>query len=329
MQDKEKLKKLIDIFEELLKIKGNEWLIDAILEKIKSTSTIDEISKHSVIQDIHEHCIEKKIEKQAIEFYSDFKIDSIKQQLVEDYKKMEHERRRDDFEGFCLAMFQQIETIVNFCFELSDFKEKINKNKLESAFLEWNANTKTWERKSEQSLLPFLLIQINPLYKSQGNSEIKQGEPFYKMNSNELDKYFDSNGFPIVDYNPNKKSWSFLHRFRAILFFYYFNQKLKQQDFEAIYFPGNELYNMRNQNHRESKATPKQAEIVNNIKGKESKYYFKFYGFLVDFVSHVNLNMIKPPIAQNITKKTENTKNTIGANNPALQELLKKMNEKK
>ena len=65
MQDKEKLKKLVDIFAELLKIKGNEWLIDAVLEKIKKVSTLEEIAKHSVIKEIHEYCVEEIIKKEG------------------------------------------------------------------------------------------------------------------------------------------------------------------------------------------------------------------------------------------------------------------------
>jgi len=139
MQDKEKLKKLIEIFEELLKIKGNEWLIDAILEKIKNTSSLDEISKHSVIQDIHEHCIENVIIKQANDFYSDFKLEEISSKLVFDFVKMEHERRRDDFENFSLCTFQQIENITNYVFDRMILSEWENEN----LKLRFNILTKT------------------------------------------------------------------------------------------------------------------------------------------------------------------------------------------
>ena len=61
--------------------------------------------------------VEQKIEKQATEFYNSFPIQEIKDQLIQDYKKMEHERRRDDFENFCLCLYQQIENITNFLFQ--------------------------------------------------------------------------------------------------------------------------------------------------------------------------------------------------------------------
>lgn len=104
MKDKEKLKKLVQIIGDLLKVEGNEWLIDEILKTIGETSPVEEIAKHSVIQNIHEYCIEQKIDKQAQDFYNSFPIQEIKVQLMLDYKKMEHERRRDDFEKFCLCL---------------------------------------------------------------------------------------------------------------------------------------------------------------------------------------------------------------------------------
>lgn len=282
MQDKEKLKKLIDIFAELLKIKGNEWLIDAILEKIKSTSTIDEISKHSIIQDIHEHCIEKKIEKQANEFYSDFKIDSIKQQLVDDYKKMEHERRRDDFDGFCLCLYQQFEAIVNNLF--SEFYDK-----------NWN-NFKD---------------KIVIRYKDKDTNQ-------------DIQKTLEQE---VIG---NSKGFGAFPKFKAIAFYYYFNKRTplpySYKTLKEVFY---EIYQMRNKNHREGELYDFQVEILDKIRGKESKYYFKFYGFLEDFVRHVNMNIINTPKAKNKTPKTVNTKNTIGANNPALQELLNEMNKQK
>ena len=116
MKDREKLKKLIQIIGDLLNVEGNEWLTDEILKTIGETSSVEEIAKHSVIQNIHEYCVEQKIEKQAVEFYKSFPIQEIRNQLILDYRKMEHERRRDDFENFCLCLYQQIENITNFLF---------------------------------------------------------------------------------------------------------------------------------------------------------------------------------------------------------------------
>ena len=326
MKEKDKLKKLVEIIGDLLKIEGNEWLIDEMLRTIGEKTPIEEIAKHSIIQNIHEYCVEQKIEKQATEFYMSFPIEELKPQLIEDYKKMEHERRRDDFEGFCLSMFQQIEAIVNYCFESSGIKEKLKKDRNSSAFIEWNLQKKAWERTSNQRLIPFLLIKINKKY------ENDKSLPFFDLNTTDEEKYFDQNGHPIIDFNPNKKSWSFLNRYRTILFYLYFNSRLKQIDFDGIYSLGSELYTIRNKNHRESKATPSQQKIIVTIKGKESKYYFKFYGFLQDFVSHIELTLgknkqelLNRPLDMKKAQKLK-TSNTLGENSK-LSELFKKLKE--
>ena len=48
MKDKDKLKKLVQIIGDLLKVEGNEWLMDEIMKTIGETSSVEEIAKHSV-----------------------------------------------------------------------------------------------------------------------------------------------------------------------------------------------------------------------------------------------------------------------------------------
>lgn len=305
MRDREKLKKLVQIIGDLLKIEGNQWLIDDILKVIGETSPVEEIAKHSLIQNIHEYCIEQKIEKQATDFYLSFPIDKLKSQLILDYKKMEHERRRDDFVGFCLSMFQQIEAIVNFLFESEFLTNKLQVERKLSAFLVWDTEKRAWTRNSNQRLVPFLLMKVNPEKNPKSpRYNPNSNAPFYEMDEKSEDAYFDNDGKPIIDYNPSKKSWGFVNRFRTVLFYYYFKSELKQIDFDKIYKPGYDLYIMRNQNHRESNPTDNQKEIIDTIAGKEGKYFLKFYGFLEDFISQVDQYLS----SQNLTKNNNLTK---------------------
>lgn len=312
MKDKDKLKKLVQIIGDLLKLEGNEWLIDEILKIIGETSPVEEIAKHSVIQNIHEYCVEQKIEKQAIEFYQSFPIQEIKDQLIQDYKKMEHERRRDDFEGFCLSMFQQIEAIVNYLFESDMIISKLQIERKSSAFVEWDSEKRDWTRSSNQRLVPFLLRKVNP-EKDQNSPRYNPNSkgPFYEMDEKSEDKYFDKDAKPVIDYNPSKKSWGFVNRFRTVLFYYYFKSELKQIDFDKIYKPGFDLYIMRNQNHRESKPTYYQKDIIDTIVGKEGKYYLKFYGFLEDFISQIEKSLS----SQNLPKDSNIQSNKIKQKN--------------
>ncbi|RLD84376.1 MAG: hypothetical protein DRJ10_01340 [Bacteroidetes bacterium] len=278
MQDKEKLKKLLDILEELLKIKGNEWLIDAILEKIKQVSSIEEIAKHSVIQDIHEHCIEKVIIKQANDFYADFKITKIKQELIGDFIKMEHERRRDDFENFSLCVYQQIENITNYLFEQNIYKN--------------------WDAEKDKVAIQY----------------------FDRRKNQQIRKTVKELIFG------NAKDWYINVKFKSLLYFYYFNKNIKVQiPFNFLVDTFNEVYQIRNLNHRGSSPTDYQKRTLDKIKGKESKYYFKFYGFLEDFIRNINKNISIIPEKQSSTNIKKNLSNTIGTNNPALQEVLSKM----
>lgn len=334
MKDKEKLKNLVQIIGDLLKIEGNEWLIDEILKTIGETSSVEEIAKHSVIQNIHEYCVEQKIEKQATEFYNSFPIQEIKDQLIQDYRKMEHERRRDNFEGFCLSMFQQIEAIVNFLFESELIRSNLQIERESSAFLEWNSENRVWTRDSYQRLVPFLLMKVNPeKYKNSPKYNPNSKGPFYEMDKKSEDEYFDKDGKPVIDYNPYKKSWGYVNRFRAVLFYYYFKSELKQIDFDKIFKPGHDLYIMRNQNHRESKPTNNQKEIIDTIAGKEGKYFLKFYGFLEEFISHVEQSFLSLNLLKISSKQTNNPtqkskfSNTLG-DDPKLAKLFEQLKKK-
>ena len=186
MQNKEKLNKLLDIFEELLKLEGNEWLVDALLEKIKKVTPIAEIATHPLIKDIHEYCVEKVILKQANEFYKDFSIINLKEELVRDFIKMEHERRRDNFENFSFCIYQQIENITNYLFD---------------EFL-----IKQWDYEKNK-----------PAIKSYFDYQIKQ-HTFPKIGARTLKSLI----FDSLDDN----KWYFNHKFKVVLFFYYFNKDL-------------------------------------------------------------------------------------------------------
>lgn len=296
MKDKDKLIKLVQIIGELLKIEGNEWLIDEILKTIGENSPVEEIAKHSLIQNIHEYCVEQKIDKQAIEFYSSFPIDELKPQLILDYKKMEHERRRDDFENFCLCLYQQIENITNFFFD-STIMGLWHDEKLKPAIKSF------FDRNQNKYILP-----------TSGGKSIQSLVFQYAT--------------PIDDL----LRWPANRKFRAVLFYYYFNKEVSRDDYEfnSIYFKHEEIYQMRNQNHRGSKPSDYQQITINKIKGKESKYYFKFYGFLQDFITQIEFVFSQNGAEKKVYKKTEDKRisgDTLGEN-PELAKLFEQYKKK-
>ena len=109
---KESLEKLLVLIDEISKEEENLWFKDKIHKKY-STISLNKYSSDESINKIYEYCIKEIIVKQANKFYEDFKIENIKPKLIEDFIRMEHFRRDDNFEDFCLAMFQQLEGTIN------------------------------------------------------------------------------------------------------------------------------------------------------------------------------------------------------------------------
>ena len=73
-------------------------------------------------------------------FYKDFNLPSINDELCNDYVRMEQYRREDNFEEFCMAMFQQIELIVN----------TLSNNNIENYVREnWNKYLVSWDDKND------------------------------------------------------------------------------------------------------------------------------------------------------------------------------------
>jgi hypothetical protein len=272
MTDKEKLKKLAQLFGDLIKIDGNEWLIDELLKTIGESKPLDQIASQSVIQNIHEYCVEKVIEKQANEFYSRFPIEPIKNQLIQDYMKMEHERRRDDFKSFSLCIYQQIENIVNYLYD--------------------NEVYPTWEVNRSKAAITF----------KDGGTKTVQNLVFGSADS-----------------------WYANVKFKSILYFYYFSSNIKfTQQFYNKEDEFNEIYQVRNQNHRGTISKSFQEKILENIEGDESRYYFKFYGFLQDFVSGIEKSLLNKISTTETKTKANGGKKYYGnslADNPVLQQL--------
>ena len=82
-------------------------------KRLNVASANSVLSDDERINEIYEYCIEKIIRQQAIEFYTDFPLQSIKDILIGDFIRMESFRRKDNFGDFCLSLYQQIECMTN------------------------------------------------------------------------------------------------------------------------------------------------------------------------------------------------------------------------
>ena len=83
----------------------------------------------------------------------------------------------------------------------------------------------------------------------------------------------------------------------------------------------NDLYQVRNKNHRGSKPNDYQAKILEKIEGVESKYYFRFHGFLEDFMDKINLNIPSTLPLKKVAEKPKNLKKITFGDNPELYKL--------
>lgn len=204
------------------------------------------------------------IKEQASRFYQGFKINSIKESLIQDFIRMERFRRKDGFEDFCLAGFQQVEGIVNYLAGTPFFLEKFNSLRSSPSILKLDTATKTFFRSGKQTVASLIFM------------------------TNEQNKIVEFCGKQPVD-------WFFNHRLRAVLYFFYFNQEIKfsTTEFDSIYNTGNQLYLIRNSNHRGGNSTDYQERAKEEIMSNFDRYYFKFLGFLEDFIFKVNANLEK------------------------------------
>jgi hypothetical protein len=255
--DKKNLNKLIDFINEICALPGNEWFC----EKLKATliSKSSEGLSHLQINEIYEFCLQKIIKEHAEFFYQDFKLINIKSSLIDDFVRMETFRRDDNFEDFCLAAFQQLELIINTLIFSSEFSNYFKENKDLPSLLKYDNAERKFIRKGNQTVGK-LVFQTSD-----------QGKINTQLNT------------PI-------QGWFFNHKYRAVLYYYYFNMELKNnfELFDRVYEIGNFLYQGRNLNHRGTGQSQYQKNIIDDLIPNQHKYYFKFLGFLENFITTIN-----------------------------------------
>jgi hypothetical protein len=255
--DNKNLSKLIDFIDEISELEGNEWFVKSLKNRILSRETNN--LQGSQLDEIYEHCLQKILKEHAQQFYQDFKLLNIKQKLIEDFIRMERFRRDGNFEDFCLAAFQQIEGIVN----------ELSTHELQETFLNSFKNkTHKIKNKATGILEEQMLWQL--IF-------------FPGLNEDDLIKKTTKK---ITD-------WDFMERYKLVLYFFYYNNKIifNYYDFQNNFFLGNELYQVRNSNHRGGQQSEKQKITKEKVTNNSHKYYFRFLGFLEDFISKVNTNI--------------------------------------
>lgn len=260
MDEKNKnLQNLLKLVKELSSKDDLEWFKN----DLKNHYKISETNRLSKIEDIYEYCIKDIIEQQAKLFYSNFKIDELRFELIEDFIKMEQFKREDRFEEFCISMYQQIENITTYLFEKFKLEKIIEESQDISSIMRYD--------KKEGKLI-------------HDDKSITLGR-FIFMKWKKEGKDFRLN---------NSTKWFYNNKFRAVLYYFYYDQQIKynSNSYNEIYKLGDNLYQMRNKVHRGTNNISNYSKkIYDTIIPNHNKYYFKFLGFLEDFVSKINENL--------------------------------------
>ncbi len=242
----DKLRSTLEKIEALAK-QNPEFALE--LQKIAKCSSLAN-SAHiddSRMDHIYEYCIEEKIDKQAHEFYDNFPCKKIVDKLIGDYKRMEYFRRKDNFEDFCLSLYQQIECITNFMCSLEQFQTLVYDNWESPAYI--------------NSTSDFTIAQL-VFGKSKASEKSKK----------ELKDLFATELMGIVLY-----FFGFFKRMKYTDYDRYKGFVSKLYD----------IYQCRNMNHREGNRSTAQQETLDRILPYKSMYYFCFMGILAQFVDEI------------------------------------------
>lgn len=224
---------------------------------VSAFSVPSDTTSNSQLDEIYEYCISKILKEQAEQFYHDFPIPDIKNQLTEDYIRMEQFRRHNEFGDFCLSAFQQVEGIVNwFC-----HREKF---------------IKTYEERFNE---PCDWLDFN-------------GQPFGTLGNLFIPYKFEENKLKKID----SPDFHFNNRLRAVIYFVSMGDNPNKYRFDTMYKQINDLYMCRNLNHRGGLLNAQQEGTINAILPHKYQYYLKFTGVLVDFVESINQYMAKKEI---------------------------------
>jgi len=234
-----------------------------------ASSASSAIADDERLNQIYEYCIEDIICKQAEEFYKDFPIPELQDQLRADFRKMELFRRKNSFDDFCLSVYQQIENITNFLCEDESFNEVAQKMWAYPAYLRQGEGiTPKLEERSSIYGKPYFaiahLVFIGKDEQGHPNSIIRTAKPLREQFA--WDKI--RNVVYFIGYKAEMLNWMY-NGYSDICNLLY------------------ELYQCRNLNHRGGNKTEKAEGVINKIKPLQSLYYFKFYGLLTQYVEFV------------------------------------------
>ena len=249
--NREYLKKLLDFLRErILPIPGNQWFAKELYKLLAPASD-------ARISDIHEQCIESILTQQANEFYKDFVIADLRPQLIADFIKMEHWRRRNNIYEFNLAMYQQVECIVNYISRNNTLCEVFHTMMDCLCFVD--AYPPTVDNRNPKS--SYTVAQL--LFMHDAPTKSKEILP---------------------------SLWAY-DKFKAINYFVCHQTMLTNYQFDQFVGENRifgELYALRNRVHRGNDLTEKEIERTKQVESNPSRGFLTLTAFLTWFIDSVN-----------------------------------------
>ncbi len=250
------------ILEHIVKIEqyarkeGNEWLLAELERRFGSGEKIDEI---------YEYCIEKNIREQAEQFYKDFPIKEIVPGLVEDFVQMEFFHRKNSFDDFSLALYQQIERITNSVCSIGKLNESVSKLMGHPAYV------KSFQKADGSWATPTISDRMS-------------------TSSYQIAKLLFGKKAPEKSLSNLSAQWA-VDKIYCILYFLCYQGKLISQEYHQFVEYKNifeAIYQFRNLNHRGSVLSDNQKEVIYSIRPQQGIYYFKFMQTLLFYVEGVS-----------------------------------------
>lgn len=207
-----------------------------------------------VVGEIHELCYEHSIHLQANELYAEFPYKSLVKKLVEDHVEMEHCRRRDDFDRYCLALYQQLENMV--CYTVDHYN--------------------LWEEAKNKKHDPINAgFQVKDLFLYSKKGKVAENER--KKNSDYFDR--EAGDLKMKD------------KFKLFLYFIYFNGKAGSKGiFDRVFYQMWGVYLVRNRTHRTAVKEQYTIDQLNQIDLVHAQKYLQYGGFLADCIERVHVH---------------------------------------
>ena len=252
-KNKENLQKLLEFLDKsILHEPENKWFLENLRDKLIPAS--DER-----INRIYEFCIEDIIKKQAEEFYKDFILTDLKDVLIKDFIRMEHWRRRNNLDEFGMAVFQQIECIINKLGSDTIISNVYTNTKNALCYVDYS-DPKVSNRypKSKYSIGQFVFFDPDK-YKDLIHKTLPVLPVYYK--------------FKVINYYICHKASLQMSEYNQ------FSDEMK------IF---SEIYALRNKNHRGNNQTNEEIDKLKNFEDNPSRAFLTITAFLSWFINSVN-----------------------------------------